>query len=395
MHVPGMLAGVNVVALEQAVAVPLCTRHLAELGASVTKIERPAAGDLAREYDTLLNGDSTYFVWLNRGKRSVALDLKSDEGVEVLNELLATADVLVTNFGPGVVERLLGGAPDERFTNLIYCAVTGYGPVGPYRDRKAFDLLIQGEAGVTLSTGTDARPAKPGVSLADLAGGTYALAAILAGLFERQTTGRGRRIDISIFDVVIEWMSPLLLRDRAGGHVPPPAGMHHATIVPYGPYATRDGQLINIAVQTSDAWRRLCEVIDPTLATDPSYATPEQRLRNRTMLEPLIEQWTRGLDAGELIELLEASDVPWGHVRTVHEAASHPQLLAEERWVTCALAGGKTTEALLGPFRFDGRPLPSGPVPALGEATTEVLTRLGYTPVQIQRLRDKGIIRTP
>ncbi|BCB78354.1 hypothetical protein Pflav_047640 [Phytohabitans flavus] len=240
MSTRGDLTGVRVVAVEQAVAAPLCSRHLGDLGADVIKVERPGGGDFARGYDEAVHGEATHFVWLNRGKRSVVLDLKDEAGRQALRGLLAQADVLVCNLAPGAMERIV---PDAELSalnpRLIRCYLSGYGDTGPYADRKAYDALVQGEAGTISATGTPEAPAKPGVSLADLAGGTYALAAILAALYAREQTGVGKRLDIALFDVLLEWMSPLLLAELHGGSAPPPAGLRHASIAPTARTAPR------------------------------------------------------------------------------------------------------------------------------------------------------------
>ena len=376
----GPLAGLRVVAVEQAVAGPLCSRHLADLGANVVKVERPGSGDFARRYDTLAHGEATHFVWLNRGKRSVALDLKAPDGRAALRSLLASADVLVSNLGTGALERIVDlDAVRAGNPALVSCAISGYGPDGPYAGRKAFDLLVVGEAGVTLSTGTPESPAKPGVSMADLAGGVYAMAAITAALLERTRTGVGRHVDISLFDVMTEWMTPLLMAEELSGASVPPAGMHHATITPYGPYRSRDGARVNIAVQNDAQWQRLCRKVlrDDALADDPVYATNEQRLRHRSSCEAAVQAGLATLDLLELEQALDAADVPWGRLRTAGEVLTHPQLEQTGRWTTARVPGGESVRVIADPFRYRDRRAPADrEVPAVGAHTAEILAEL-------------------
>ena len=380
----GPLAGVRVVAVEQAVAGPLCTRHLADLGADVVKVERPGGGDFARGYDTVAHGTSAHFVWLNRAKRSVVLDLKAPEGRTALHDLLLTADVLVSNLGVGAVDRLVDVEAVRRANpGLVTCAVSGYGPDGPYAHRKAFDLLVTGEAGVTLATGTPEAPAKPGVSVADLAGGAYAVAAVCAALFERSRTGVGRHVDIALFDVMTEWMMPLLLAESLTGHSVPPAGMHHATITPYGPYRCADGRLVNLAVQNDAQWRRLCHHVlgDDRVASDPRFRTNADRLRHREACEQAVQEAVGGLDRDRLVEALDAADLPWGDLSSTRDVLDHPQLVQTGRWRTAVVPGGHQVPVLADPFRFAGRTAgPPARVPAYGADTAEVLAGLASHP---------------
>lgn len=374
----GPLSGVRVVAVEQAVAGPLCSRHLADLGADVVKVERPGGGDFARGYDSLVSGTSTHFVWLNRGKRSIELDLKSEPGRECLRRLLEQADVLVSNLGAGAIERLVDlQAVREVNPGLVSCAVSGYGPDGPYAGRKSFDLLVVGEAGVTLSTGTSEQPAKPGVSLADLAGGVYALAAVTAALLERTRTGRGGHVDVALFDVMTEWMMPLLLAEQVSGHSVPPAGMHHATITPYGPYRTKDGRLLNLAVQNDAQWQRLCRGVlqDDALADLAHLSTNEGRLAHRAECEQRVQDGLSQLELPDLERALDRADVPWGHLNTPSQVLDHPQLAG--RWTTASVPGGDEVRVVADPFRFRGRSwATSDVVPALGADTSAVLAEI-------------------
>ncbi|MGH9102243.1 MAG: CaiB/BaiF CoA transferase family protein [Acidimicrobiales bacterium] len=393
----GSLEGLRVVAVEQAVAAPLCSRHLAELGADVVKVER-LDGDFARGYDTMVSGQATHFVWLNAGKRSVALDLKAPQGREALARLLERADVLVSNLGPGSIERLVDlGALEAANPGLVRCAITGYGAEGPYAGRKSYDLLVQGEAGVTMSTGTTGSPAKCGVSLADLAGGLYAFSAVLAALVERERTGRGASLDISLLDCLAEWMMPLLLAQRYGGRTPPPAGTRHATITPYGPFQAADGAVVNIAVQNDGQWRALCaEVLDsPGLAEVPAYRTNEGRLAERDAVEASVAAAVGRLDSATLRDRLDAASVPWGDLNDVAQVVTHPQLTERGRWRPVRLPGGGQAEILAAPFAPSAKGAPAGGVrrvPGLGEDSAGVLGEVGYSAGELDALARLGVI---
>ncbi|CAN5829989.1 CaiB/BaiF CoA-transferase family protein [soil metagenome] len=362
------LEGIRVVALEHAVAAPLCSRHLADLGALVTKVERPDGGDFARHYDDAVNGLSANFAWLNHGKRSVALDLRSEAGREALEGLLSTADVFVHNLGPGAVERLGFGAEPlaERYPRLVWCSISGYGREGPYQARKGFDLLLQGETGVLAVTGSPEEPAKVGVALGDTAAGIYAAASILAVLLERERTGRGRRVDIALFDVLAEWMSYPLLMARSGRPFAR-AGARHARIVPYGPYRCGDGGLLNLAVQNEGQWRRLCAALGHAeWADDPAWQRPEGRLADRARLEATIEGALSEMTREEARDRLEAADVPVGDVNDLADVVSHPQLVERDRWLECDSEMGPV-RVLDHPFGISGLPRRRRRIPALGE----------------------------
>ncbi|HEX4743730.1 MAG TPA: CaiB/BaiF CoA-transferase family protein [Candidatus Limnocylindria bacterium] len=363
------LEGVRVVALEQAVAGPLCSRHLADLGADVVKIERPGGGDLARRYDTVVKGQATYFVWLNRGKRSIALDLATAGDREVLVALLARADVFVHNLGPGAIERLGFGweVLHARWPRLISCAISGYGPEGPYRDRKAYDLLVQAESAVTDVTGTETSPAKVGISIADIGAGLYACTSILAALRLRDADGDGRRIDVSLFDCLAEWMTVPAYHQMYAGAPPPRTGVRHASIVPYGPYRCADGEVM-LGVQNEGQWERLCRLVlqKPALADDPRFATNELRVRSRETLEPLIEEAFLPLPRRVAEERLAEGDVPFAARSTVADLVAHPQLEARGRWAEVATPGG-AVRAIVPPFNIGGSPPPMGPVPRLDQ----------------------------
>ena len=394
------LAGLRVIALEQAVAAPLCSRHLADLGADVIKVERVDGGDFARGYDGFVHGMSSHFVWLNRGKRSVALDVKDARGRAALLALTDTADVLVSNLGAGALERIV---TDEelaaRNPRLIRCAISGYGPSGPYADRKAYDLIVQGEAGVTANTGEPGHPAKPGVSLADLGGGIYAVAGILAALHARERTGRGEQVHIAMLDVLVEWMSPLLLAYREAGIDLPPAGTRHATITPYGPFTASDGITVNIAVQNDRQWQSLCAVLGlAELAGDARVGHNAGRLAHRDLVEGAVAAATAGRDSASLTAALDAAGVPWGLLNDVAGVAAHPQLAAGDRWIPARLPDGEMAAVPAPPFRLgaDGeQPALRDEVPGLGADTRAVLASAGLDEAQIRALLDAGIAAGP
>ncbi|MGI8746905.1 MAG: CaiB/BaiF CoA transferase family protein [Deinococcus sp.] len=376
------LEGLRVIALEQAVAAPFCSRQLADLGADVIKIERPGEGDLARGYDGALDGVSAYFAWLNRGKRSVALDLKTPEGLDVLAKLLEGADIFVHNLLPGAVERLGFGWNEvrERFPRLIWVSISGYGLDGPYARKKAYDLLIQAESGVISLTGTPEEAAKVGVSVADIASGLYGHASILAALIQRGRTGRGDRIEISMLECLSEWMMPPIYTFVGQGRTPGRAGLRHNMIVPYGAYACRDGQVM-FAVQSEREWLRFCgEVLEqPGLATEPRYRSNEARLTNRSELEAEIERVFAPQPRARVIERLEGAGIASAAVNAVSDVVDHPQLKARDRWTQVQTPAG-TIPALLPPHNLLGAPPRMGRVPALGEHTAEVLAELELIP---------------
>ena len=371
---PLPLAGIRVVALEQAVVAPFCTRQLADMGADVIKIERPVSGDLARHYDGALNGESAYFAWLNRGKRSITLDVKDAGDHHICERLLARADVFVHNLGPGAVERL-GFGYDElaaRFPRLIWCGISGYGPDGPFREKKAYDMLIQAESGVISMTGSAEQPAKVGISIVDIGAGLYAYSSILTALLNRSKTEKGERIDISMFECMTEWMMPPLNVFQGTGAAPRRAGMRHSMVVPYGAYACRDGDVM-FAVQTDREWRRLCEHVldDASIADDSRYITNEKRVKNRVVLETFIENTLAAKSCAEVTALLEKAEIPTGAINDVAAVATHPQLAARGRWVKVGSPSGEFS-ALLPPHNLQSAPSAMGRVPALGEHTEEI-----------------------
>ncbi len=386
------LDGVRVVALEQAVAVPLATRHMADLGADVIKIERPE-GDFARSYDSVVNGLSVNFAWLNRGKRSVCLDLKQPDGLEAALKLADGADVFVQNLGPGAARRAGVGAETLRQRNprLIYCTLSGYGESGPYETRKAYDLLIQGESGAAFVSGTPEEPAKIGISVVDISGGMYVLSSVLAALYEREQTGAGKELSVSLFDSISEWMSVPMLTAKYGGSLER-AGLFHNYIAPYGPFRCGRGGgnergrgdnegSIGIAIQNQREWARLCtHVLErPELIDDQRFATNEVRYRNRQALGEIIEQvFTRlGLAAAE--QRLEQHEIAFGQFRDASELQHHPQHAARKRWQSVASEAGEV-ELLRSPFdNVSGWETPNRAIPSLGQHTDEVLREIGLS----------------
>ena len=375
---PPPLAGLLVVALEQAVAAPFATRQLADLGARVIKIERPGRGDFARDYDNAAGeGMSSWFVWLNRGKQSVVLDVKTPGGRAALDALLARADVFICNLAPAAVQRLGLAAGDlaARYPRLIACQLSGYGDEGPYAGRKAYDLLIQAEAGVLSVTGSPAEPAKTGISVADIAGGMYAYSGILTALLQRERTGRGGAVKLSLFGALAEWMSHPLLTAALTGRAPARTGARHATIVPYGSYASADGDEILLAVQNEAEWVRLCrDVLDlPGLAADPRYAGNQRRFEQREEVEAQLRAAAARLATTDLLARLEAAQIAYASVKPAEEVLAHPQLAG--RW-TPVRAGEQEVSVLRPPVAFPGFEPELGPVPRLGEHTEAVLAEL-------------------
>jgi crotonobetainyl-CoA:carnitine CoA-transferase CaiB-like acyl-CoA transferase len=373
------LSDLRVVALEQAVAAPFCSRQLADMGADVVKIERPNGGDPARAYDSAIRGESAYFAWLNRGKRSVALDLSGETARRVLALLLARADIFVHNLAPGAVERLGFGydALTATHPRLIWCGISGYGSDGPRRDSKAYDMLVQAESGVVSLTGSPNEPAKVGISIADISAGLYAYSSILTALIQRSATGRGERIDISMLECLTEWVSPPLYVWQGSGRVPARVGVRHNMIVPYGAYACSDGAVL-FAVQNGAEWRRFCDLVlrQPDLADDERFSTNARRLTNRAQLEALIEDRFRAYTRAEVMALLAAAALATATVNDIPAVANHPQLAARGRWTRVASPSGEIP-ALVPPHNLMSAPPRMGAVPALGEHTNAVLTELG------------------
>jgi crotonobetainyl-CoA:carnitine CoA-transferase CaiB-like acyl-CoA transferase len=363
------------VALEQAVAAPFATRQLADLGARVIKIERAGAGDFARGYDTSVLGQASYFVWLNRGKESVELDVKSDEGRAVMAALLARADVFVQNLAPGAAERLGLDAAGllARHRRLICCSVSGYGPDGPYAGKKAYDLLVQCEAGLLSVTGTPDVPCKAGISVADIAAGMYAYTGVLTALYERERTGRGSSFTVSLLDALGEWMTQPYLYTVYGGREPRRTGARHASISPYGPYQARGGEVF-IGLQNEREWAVLCDKVlaRSDLITDERFTTNPDRVKHDDELTAIIEDVLASMTPDEVVARLDAAGIASARLRTPAEFAAHPQLAARDRWREADTPGGPV-RTLLPPVTVPGREPALGAVPALGQHTEAVL----------------------
>jgi formyl-CoA transferase len=390
----GPLAGIRVVALEQAVAGPLCTRHLADLGAEVIKIERPGGGDFARRYDTAVHGLSSYFFWLSRGKRSLTLDMKHTAANEVLERLIASADVLVQNLGPGAIDRL-GFAPERLrrdYPSLIVTSISGYGAGGPFEMRKAFDLLLQGETGVIATTGNGEELAKLGISVGDIGAAVYGAMGTLAALYERRATGQGRLVETSLFDALAEWMGYPAYYTLYGGEPPARAGVRHATVVPYGSYRCGDGAVL-LAVQTESQWQAFCETVceHAEWVGDARFDTSAGRRIHRDALEPMIEEVFATLPRSEVVRRLEAADIPFGSVNDVAEFVAHPQLATRDRWREVESPVG-TLRAIIPPIDLEGMAPRMGPIPDVGQQTDEILTELGYGTEEIARLHEQGTV---
>ena len=388
------LEGITVVTLEHAIAAPFCTRQLADLGARVIKVERPGVGDFARAYDTRVHGQASHFVWTNRSKQSLTLDLKHAQAGEVLVRLLKDADVLVQNLAPGAAARLglSFEALHEAHPRLIVCDISGYGDdparPGPYRDKKAYDLLIQCEGGFLSVTGSADEPAKAGCSIADIAAGMYAYTNIMAALIQRGKTGQGCRIDVSMLESMAEWMSYPLYYAFDGAEPPPRAGASHATICPYGPFTAGDGRTVMLGLQNEREWQAFCAKVlrRPELATDARFNANAKRVAARPALLKIITETFAGLTADDVVARLEDAQIANARVNTMRDVWAHPQLKARERWVSVATPGG-AVPALLPPGMPESFEARMDPVPALGEHTATVLAELGFAAGEIEQLR--------
>ncbi|MNZ54559.1 Formyl-coenzyme A transferase [compost metagenome] len=394
---PRPLDGITVVSLEHAIAAPFCTRQLADLGARVIKIERPGVGDFARGYDERVKGLSSHFVWTNRTKESLGLDLKQADAEPVLEALLAKADVLVQNLAPGAAARLglSFEALHERFPRLIVCDISGYGEGGPYEQKKAYDLLIQSEGGFLSVTGGPGEDemAKAGCSIADIAAGMYAYSNILSALLLREKTGQGSRIDLSMLESLVEWMGYPLYYAFDGATPPPRAGAAHATIYPYGPFQVGDGGTVMLGLQNEREWLLFCEKVleQPQLAGDPRFVSNSLRSENRAELRALILDCFARLSTDEVVARLEAAPIANARVNDMHGVWNHPQLAARQRWSEVDSPAGKLP-ALLPPGRSNAFTPRLAPVPALGEHSEALLHELGYADADIARLRADGVI---
>nr|WP_316641975.1 CaiB/BaiF CoA-transferase family protein [uncultured Roseateles sp.] len=384
------LKGLTVVTLEHAIAAPFATRQLADLGARVIKIERPGGGDFARGYDSRVRGLASHFVWTNRSKESLTLDVKHPEAAKVLERLvLEQADVVVQNLAPGAAARL--GLGYERLAalkpDIIVCDISGYGADGPYRDKKAYDLLIQSEAGFVSVTGTADEPSKAGPSIADIAAGMYAYTNILATLLQRNQTGRGQHIDISMLEALTEWTSYPLYYAFDGAPPPPRTGASHATIYPYGPFPTGDGGTVMMGLQNEREWVNFCTTVlqQPELARDARFAGNAQRVAERVALRALIVEAFKPLTVAQVVERLELAQIANARVNTMADVWAHPQLKARQRWREVGSPAGPLP-ALLPPGTWDEGPR-MDPVPALGEHTDAILAELGLDAEAIRSLR--------
>ncbi|MFW5330017.1 CaiB/BaiF CoA transferase family protein [Hydrogenophaga sp. ZJX-1] len=390
------LEGITVVTLEHAIAAPFATRQLADLGARVIKIERPGVGDFARGYDTRVRGIASHFVWTNRSKESLTLDVKHPEAQAILKRIIEEdADVVVQNLAPGAAARL--GLSYEALSQvkpgIIVCDISGYGDSGPYRDKKAYDLLIQSEAGFVSVTGTEDTPSKAGPSIADIAAGMYAYTNILAALMHRQKTGEGQRIDVSMLESLTEWMGYPLYYSFEGAAPPKRTGASHATIYPYGPFPAGDGKTVMLGLQNEREWKAFCGQVlqQPALASEERYASNPKRVANRADLYETIVQAFATLTADEVVQRLEAAQIANAQVNTMAEVWAHPQLKARERWTEVATSVG-TVPALLPPGSWSKGAPRMDAVPALGQHTDAILAGLGYSVEQIQGLRAEGAV---
>ena len=394
------LKGITVVTLEHAIAAPFATRQLADMGARVIKIERPGVGDFARGYDERVKGLASHFVWTNRSKESLTLDVKHAEAQKVLMRLiLEEADVVVQNLAPGAAARL--GVSFEALSKvkpgIIVCDISGYGDdpqnPGPYRDKKAYDLLIQSEAGFVSITGTPETPAKAGNSMADIAAGMYAYTNILAALMHRQQTGQGQRIDVSMLESLSEWMSYPLYYAFDGAPPPPRTGASHATIYPYGPFAAGDGKTVMLGLQNEREWKIFCDkvLLQPELAGESRFASNAKRSAARAELSALILQAFASLTAAQLAERLETAGIANAQVNTMEEVWAHPQLKARGRWRQVETSAG-AIPALLPPGSWQHGEPRMDAVPALGQHTDAILSRYGYSAEAIAALREQGVV---
>ena len=389
------LDGITVVTLEHAIAAPFCTRQLADLGARVIKIERPGVGDFARAYDQRVRGEASHFVWVNRSKESLTLDLKQPEAVAVLKDILATADVLVQNLAPGAAARMGLGfdALKDDHPKLIVCDISGYGEDGPYRDKKAYDLLIQSEAGFLSVTGTADEPSKAGNSVADIAAGMYAYTSILAALLQRGKTGQGGHIDVSMLESLGEWMGYPMYYAFDGATPPPRSAAAHATIYPYGPFAAGDGGTVMLGLQNEREWKLFCDLVlqDRALATDPRFDANARRNQNREALKALIVQTFSRLTTAQVLERLDQAQIANARMNDMAGLWAHPQLQARERWRTVGSPVGDIP-ALLPPGRHSSFDYRMDPVPSVGQHPDTILRALGCNDAVIAQLRATGAV---
>lgn len=388
---PRPLDGMTVVSLEHAVAAPFCTRQLADLGARVIKVERPGSGDFARSYDQRVRGQSSHFTWLNRNKESLALDVKQPEAKAALMQLLEKADVLVQNLAPGAAARmgLSYEALKAHNPHLIVCDISGYGADGPYRDKKAYDLLIQSEAGFLSVTGTPETPSKSGISVADIAAGMYAYTNVLSALLLRGRTGAGSHIDVSMLEAMGEWMGYPMYYAFEGAPPPPRTGASHASIYPYGPFMAGDGGTVMLGLQNEREWKAFCEGVlqEAALAADPRFDSNARRNENRDALRARILEIFDTLTAEEVARRLDAAGIANARVNDMADLWAHPQLQARGRWRTVSTPAGEVP-ALLPPGANSAFEPRMDPVPAVGEHTATILAELGWQDKRIAALLD-------
>ena len=389
------LDGITVVALEQAVAAPFATRQLADLGARVIKIERPGVGDFARDYDQTVNGQSAYFVWLNRSKESLTLDVKHARAAEILKRLIGNADVFIQNLAPGAAGRLGLDAATllAQHPRLIVCDVSGYGDSGPYAHKKAYDLLVQSEAGVLSVTGTPETQTKVGISIVDISAGMYAYSGILTALYQREKTGKGTRVDVTMFESLAEWMSHPLNYTHFGGKPPQRSGPDHATIVPYGRFKCGDGAYVMLGIQNEREWAKFCAGVlgMPGLATDDKYNNNTKRTSRRAEVVALIETVFARMKAEEVVARLDAADIANARINTPQEVWDHPQLKARNRWREVGSPAGPLP-VLLPPVTMPEFEARLDPIPAIGEHTDCVLADIGYSAADIAELRKTAAV---
>jgi itaconate CoA-transferase len=389
------LEGVTVVALEHVIAGPFCTRQLADLGARIIKIERPGAGDPTRTYDERVRGMSSHFVWTNRSKESITLDLKREEARRIVRQLLERADVLVQNLAPGAAGRMGFSYDDvkDEYPRLIVCDISGYGADGPYRDKKAYDLLIQSESGLLSVTGTPETPSKAGCSIVDIASGMYAYSNILAALIQRGRSGKGCRIDVSMLESMAEWMSFPLYYAYDGAEPPVRAGAAHATIYPYGPFPAGDGKVVMLGLQNEREWAAFCDKVlaRPDLQADPRFSTSSRRSAARQELYGIIVDLFSKLTAAQIVERLDGAQIGNARMNDMREVWEHAQLRARKRWVKVDTPVGKV-KAMLPPGMPESFEPRMDPIPAIGQHTDTILGELGYDRAAIGNLRTSGVI---
>lgn len=389
------LEGITVLSIEQAVAAPFATRQLADLGARVVKIERPGVGDFARVYDETVRGMASHFVWLNRSKESLTLDLKHPEAQHIVHQLLEDADVFIQNLAPGATERL-GLGPEaltQRYPRLIVCNISGYGSSGPYRDKKAYDLLVQCETGLVSVTGTPEIPSKVGISIADTAAGMYAFTGILTALFQRERTGKGTALEVSLFEALGEWMGYAAYFAAYSGTPPSRTGASHATIAPYGPFRAGDGKQVNLGLQNEREWAHFCTLVleEPAMATDPRFDSNARRVANREALHASIDAVFSQLTIDQVVARLDRAQIANARMNEMQEFWNHPQLEARKRWREVDSPVGPL-KALLPPVTMRDVEPRMDPIPALGAHTEQLLHALGYQDEQISQLRAKRVI---